>query len=431
MFSEPTDSLRRRTIMADYAALIGIDWSDSKHDICLINPETQQREASILRHSSQTIDEWATALRVRFSGQPVAVCLEQSRGPLIFALMKYDFLTLYPVNPATLAKYREAFSPSRHKDDASDAAYLAELLLHHREHLRAWQPDDEQTRCLRYLVEHRRRLVDDRTRLSNRLTSLLKLYFPQVLEWFPDIRTDLVCDFLLRWPSLESLKGVRRTTLEKFFREHHSVRKETLEKRLASIKDALPLVTDRAVLRSSIVMTNALAAQMQTTLSAIREFDREIETICSVHQDFALFKSLPGAGSVYAARLVVALGSDRERWHSADEVAQLAGIAPVIERSGKSCRVRWRYFCPKFLRQSFHEYAGESVRHSFWARAYYEQQRAKGKSHQATVRALAFKWIRIIYKCWKTRTAYDEVKYLEGLRKKGSPLLNYAANTPA
>jgi transposase len=418
-------------MMTQYAALIGIDWADSKHDICLINPETEQREASILRHSSKSIDEWATSLRVRFNGQPVAVCLEQSRGPLIFALMKYDFLTLYPVNPSTLAKYREAFSPSRHKDDASDAAYLAELLLHHREHLRAWQPDSEQTRCLRYLVEHRRRLVDDRTRLSNRLTSLLKLYFPHVLEWFPDIRTDLVCDLLRRWPSLESLKGVRRTTLEKFFRDHHSVRKETLEKRLASIKEALPLVTDQAVLRSSMVMTKALAAQMKTTLSAIKEFDREIEIICSVHQDFALFKSLPGAGSVYASRLVVALGNDRQRWHSADEVAQLSGIAPLIERSGKSCRVRWRYFCPKFLRQSFHEYAGESVKHSFWARAYYEQQRAKGKSHQAAVRALAFKWIRIIYKCWKSRTAYDEVKYLESLRRKGSSLLTYAASNPA
>ncbi len=150
--------------MTQYAALIGIDWADPKHDICVVDLTTGQLEASILRHSSKSIDEWATALRRRFGGQPVAVCLEQSRGPLIFALMKYDFLTLYPVNPTTLAKYREAFSPSRHKDDASDAAYLCELLRHHGEHLRAWQPDAEQTRTLRYLVEHRRRLVDDRTR---------------------------------------------------------------------------------------------------------------------------------------------------------------------------------------------------------------------------------------------------------------------------
>ncbi len=417
--------------MTQYAALVGIDWADTKHDICLIDLTTLKQEAAILRHSSKTIDEWATALRRRFGGQPVAVCLEQSRGPLIFALMKYDFLTLYPVNPSTLAKYREAFSPSRHKDDASDAAYLAELLFHHREHLRAWQPDAEQTRTLRYLVEHRRRLVDDRTRISNRLTALLKLYFPQVLEWFPDIRTELVCDFLLRWPSLERLGRVRRETLLKFFRERHSVRAETLQKRVEAIKSSQPLVTDMAVINSSTLMCKALVSQMKSTLLAIKEFDREIEALCSAHQDFALFKSLPGAGNIYASRLVVALGSDRERWHSADEVARLSGIAPVMERSGKSCRVRWRYFCPKFLRQSFVEYAGESVRHSFWARAYYEQQRAKGQSHQAAVRALAFKWIRIIYRCWQTRTVYDEVKYLEGLRRKGSSLLNYAANNPA
>ncbi len=79
------------------------------------------------------------------------------------------------------------------------------------------------------------------------------------------------------------------------------------------------------------------------------------------------------------------------------------------------------------MRQSFVEYAGESIRHSFWARAYYSSQRAKGKSHQAAVRALAFKWIRIIYRCWQTRVPYSEVKYLESLRKKGSPLLSYAA----
>ena len=144
-----------------------------------------------------------------------------------------------------------------------------------------------------------------------------------------------------------------------------------------------------------------------------------------------LFESLPGAGAVYASRLTAALGSDRGRWRSVDELTCLAGVAPVIERSGQSCWVRWRYFCPKFLRQTFVEYAGESIRHSFWARAYYESQRAKGKSHHAAVRALAFKWVRIIFRCWQTKSVYDEVKYLENLRRKGSPLLAYAAQHPA
>ena len=416
--------------MSEYAAFVGFDWADKKHDLCLVDAATGKKEFAVIKHTPQALQEWATAVRSRFGGQKVAVALEQSRGPLIFALLKYDFLVLYPINPSTLARYREAFSPSRAKDDPRDAEYAVELLLHHRERLKAWLPDDEQTRTLQYLVEHRRRVVGDRTRLSNRMTALLKLYFPQVLEWFEDIRTDLVCDFLLKWPTLEEVQKVKRATLEKFFREHHSVRQEALSARLKAIKESVPLTTDRAVISSSALMIKTLAAQMKTAISAIKEFDRKIAELCANHEDYHLFASLPGSGSVYSSRLLAAFGTERKRYESADEVARYAGIAPVIERSGQSCWIRWRYFCPKFLRQSFHEYAGESIKHSFWARAYYAEQKAKGKSHQAAVRALAFKWIRVIYRCWQTRTEYNEVKYLESLRKKGSPLLNYAANNP-
>jgi transposase len=283
------------------------------------------------------------------------VCLEQSRGPLIYALLKYDFLILYPINPKTLARFREAFSTSRAKDDPRDAEYLVELLLHHRERLKAWMPDDERTRTLQLLVEHRRRLVGDQTRISNRLTALLKSYFPQVLECFPDIRTTLVCEFLLRWPSLDALRGVRRQTLLKFFREHNSHRQETLDARLKAIKEAAPLTTDAAVINASVMMACALAAQMKTTLAAVKEFDGRIESLCESHEDFELFTSLPGAGPVYASRLLTAMGSNRERWASADELLRFSGVAPVVERSGKSSWTRWRYFCPKFVRQSFVE----------------------------------------------------------------------------
>ncbi len=405
------------------AALAGIDWSDKKHDICLVDTQTGAQELSVVKHTPEALNEWARDLRTRFGGAKVAVCLEQSRGPLIYALLKYDFLILYPINPKTLARFREAFTPSRAKDDPRDAEYLVELLIHHRERLKAWLPDDERTRTLQLLVEHRRRLVGDQTRISNRLTALLKGYFPQVLAWFPDIRTTLVCEFLLRWPSLDALKGVRRATLEKFFRAHNSHRQAMLETRLDAIKEAVPLTTDAAVIASSVLMVSALASQMKTTLTAVKEFDHKIEALCEASEDFELFASLPGAGRIYASRLLTAVGSRRERWASADELLRFSGVAPVVERSGKSCWTRWRYFCPKFLRQSFVEYAGESIRHSEWAKAFYLSQKAKGKSHQAAVRALAYKWIRIIWKCWQTRTKYDEARYIECLRKKGSALV--------
>jgi transposase len=408
--------------MSEFAAFVGIDWSDKKHDVCLVEAATGRKEFSIIKQSPQALNDWALQLRTRFAGQKVAVCLEQSRGPLMFALLKYDFLVLYPVHPKTLSSYREAFSPSRAKDDPSDAEYQVELVLKHRDRLKPWRADDEKTRTLQYLVEHRRRLINDRTRLSNRLTAALKGYFPQVLDWFPDIRTPLVCDFLRRWPELASVKRARPATLEQFWRAHHSTRQQTNQQRLAAIRESLPLVTDRAVLDSSKLLVQALVGQMKATLLAIKEFDQAIAQLCAQHQDFPLFSALPGAGTVYAARLLAAFGSDRERYATADDLACLAGVSPVIERSGQSCWTRWRYFCPKFLRQSFVEYAGESIVHCAWAKVYYQQQRGKGKSHQAALRGLAFKWIRIIWKCWQGRTPYDEATYLAALHKQGSPL---------
>jgi transposase len=251
----------------------------------------------------------------------------------------------------------------------------------------------------------------------------LKNYFPQVLDWFPDVRTPLVCDFLTQWPTLDAVQQADTATLEKFFRSHHAARQGLLERRLQAIKDSQPLVTDAAVLNASVVLLKALLAQMRVTLNAINEFDCEIERLCQGHADYPLFAALPGAGTVFAARLLAALGTQRTRFATAQDLACFSGVAPVIERSGQSCWTRWRYFCPKFLRQSFVEFAGESVKHSAWAKAHYSSQRAKGKAHAAAVRSLAFKWIRIIWKCWQTNTPYDEAIYLACLKKRNSPLM--------
>ena len=144
---------------------------------------------------------------------------------------------------------------------------------------------------------------------------------------------------------------------------------------------------------------------------------------------FSLLYPAQGKSMRHGSR--AAMGSKRERWASADELLCFSGVAPVIERSGKSSWTRWRYFCPKFTRQAFVEYAGESIRHSKWAGAFYLSQKAKGKSHQAAVRALAYKWIRIIWKCWRTREKYDEARYVECLREKGSKLVGDLPSAPA
>ncbi|MQA92533.1 MAG: transposase, partial [Gemmatimonas sp.] len=123
-----------------------------------------------------------------------------------------------------------------------------------------------------------------------------------------------------------------------------------------------------------------------------------------------------------APRLLAVFGSCRERFESAEEVQLLTGIAPVTISSGKRSFVRWRWSAPTFVRQTLHEFAHHSIRSSRWAQAYYEQQRERGHDHHQAVRSLAFKWIRVLWRCWHDRTPYDEARYIEALIRRGSPL---------
>jgi transposase len=418
----------KRESQEEFAAFVGLDWADAKHDICLQATGTERREFLILEHRPEAIDAWVQTLRTRFNGQPVAVCLELNKGPIVSALRQYEFLVLFPVNPLTLAKYREAFTPSRAKDDPTDAELQVELLLKHRDKLTPLTPQSPTMRALAQLVEHRRRVVGDKVRLTNRLTSALKNYFPHVLQWFPDKDTVIFCDFLSRWPTLKAAQLARRSTLEGFFRAHHVRAADVIDSRIQAIKSAMALTTDDGVITPNVLLVQALIAQLRVTLQAIADFDTAIAQRAQAHPDFPLFDALPGAGAVFAPRLLVAFGEQRERFTSAEELQKYAGIAPVTERSGKKSWVHWRLQCPTFLRQTFVEWAAESTRHSFWAQVYYQQQREKGKAHQAAVRALAFKWIRILYRCWQDRTPYEESVYLQALKRRSAPLLHNLAS---
>jgi transposase len=406
----------------DFGAYIGLDWADRTHVISLRSAASNKVERYKLVHTPEALIEWVSGLQQRFPGQRVAVALEQARGAVVHALMGYDFLVLYPVNPKTLAKYREAFSPGGAKDDPVDADLLLELVTLHRDKLRAWLPDDELTRTITLLVEYRRQLVATQTSLSNRLTSLLKLYYPQALAWAGELTTVQACDFLQRWPTLAKAQQAAPAKLRQFYLAHGCRKAKVIEQRLQEIKLAQPLTRDGAVITASVVMVQATTSQLRPVMEAIARMDKQIAALFSQHADHEVFSSFPGAGPVLAPRLLAAMGADRGRFAAASEVQQLSGIAPVMERSGKSCWVHRRWACPKFVRQSFHEFAGQSIRWSAWARAFYDQQRQRGNGHHAAVRSLAYRWIRIIYRCWQMRVPYSEETYCRALVRRQSPL---------
>ena len=336
--------------------------------------------------------------------------------------MTVDFLLLYPVNPQNLAQYRKAFYPSGTKDDPQEALLLLEMLEKHRDRWRVWVPDDASTRCLRLLAENRRQLLNRPTALTNHWTSLLKQSFPQALDWAGPLDSLRAGDFLDRWPSLQILQKTSPSRLRKFYRQHTRQEAETIQQRLEQIRQAQPLVSDAAVLAAAELMIPARVRQLRCWIESIQQFDPQLQDRFQQHDDSTWFHSLPGAGPALRPRLLSAFGSNRDRLQCAAQVQLLSGIAPVTQRSGQSGWVHWRLACPKFLRQSFHEFAAQSILVSPWARAFYDPLRSRRASHQAAVRTLAFKWIRLLFRCWKNRTPYDEQLSLASLRRRGSPL---------
>ncbi len=407
----------------EFAALVGIDWADRKHDICLQPMPSGRREFLVLEHSPEAIDEWANGLRVRFDNRPVAVCVELRKGPLIHALSKYEHLVLFSVNPGLLAKVRRAFTPSGAKDDPSDAAPAVDILEKHPQQLRRWAPDDPRTRQLQALVEARRRLVEQRTRTTNRLTANLKGCFPQALDCFDSLDTMVACDFLHDRPSLGDARHAGTATLTAFYHKHGVRGRARIEGRIAMLKGAMAPTRDGGAILPALLATRTLVEELRTVLANIECYDRVIAKSFKAHPDAAIFSSLPGAGPTFAPRLLAAPGSDRERYADAAAMQQYLGVAPVTERSGNSTRVHWRLACPTFLRQSIVEWAGMSVRYSVWAEAYYRRQREKGKRHHVAIRSPAFKWLRILFRCRKDHKPYDEAKYLFALQRRNSPLL--------
>jgi len=149
------------------------------------------------------------------------------------------------------------------------------------------------------------------------------------------------------------------------------------------------------------------------------------------HPDAGIFESFPGACDALAPRLLAAFGSDRRRLDGAGQMQRISGIAPVTIKSGKTIHgVRRRWACNKFLRQTFHEFAQHSLAKSAWAKAYYDMMRNRGVKHHAAVRALALKWIRIVYRCRKDRRPYNEVHYSQHLYQRRSPLRKFMGSTP-
>ena len=153
------------------------------------------------------------------------------------------------------------------------------------------------------------------------------------------------------------------------FHEHNLRYPKIIEQRVQAILSATALTSDAAVITPNRLLVEVLVEQLRSALHAVARFDHEIAQLADSLPDYTLFSALPGAGPVFAPRLLAVFGEQRERYASAAAIQKYVGIAPATERSGNQCWVHWRLQCPTFLRQTFVEWTAQSIPHSYWARA--------------------------------------------------------------
>ena len=282
---------------AEYAVLVGLDWADKKHDLqCLFVDEGKQQYLKI-DSSPESLREWVVGIESRFPDKRIAVCLEQSRGPVAYALGCYGNVDLFPVNPATLKNYRNAFSPSGAKDDPTDAKLLLELLVCHWDSLVKLTPDTEQTRELQLLCELRRKAVDQRSAVTNELISALKSYYPQALTLIGgDRHSEMACALLMKWPRFESVARASAQTLRTFYYAHHCRSEKRIQERLELIASGCPLTEDPAIVKPMMLQVRQLVSQIRALNKSVGLYDQRVRELFADHPDAPIFKSFPGGG---------------------------------------------------------------------------------------------------------------------------------------
>lgn len=404
--------------------VVGIDWSNSKHQVCVFADGSTKNFQ--IAGSASAHQELIDQLQQTAGEKPIEICVEKSRVSLVYRLSLEPRITLYLVDPKQAARYRESFTSSGAKADPTDAWYLAKMLEERKGQLRAFRPNDKNTRKIQQLCHLRRRLVDNRTKVVQQLTCQLRMYFPLVFDLIPaGLKSSMIRDLIRRWPDPRKLKKAHPDTLRKFFASHRISNEKKVSMLIAKIRTTKVLL-DSALIEPSAIVAKTMVQQIQVINKGIQQLEADLESAMTAHPDAHLFQNLPGAGAAMAPRLLVAFGSDRQRYANAQQVACYSGIAPITKQSGKTKWVHHRYVCPKFLKQTFQEFAQHAKTWCPWSKAFYQLQIRKGMGHQAAVRKLAYKWIRILYRIWKDKVPYDQSKYIQSLNRPNNPLKKFA-----
>ncbi len=382
----------------------GIDGAARHHDVMVIDETGQQAGSLRVAHTKAGMEELKRfLLEIAATPEPLACIVETSHGLLIAALLEAGF-AVYPVNPKTVDRRRNAAGL---KTDAIDAYLLAKTGRSEFTDLRKLQPDAPIVAELKLLTRDQDGLIQTQTRLVNQLTACLKSYYPVALTLFSKLQQRSTLVFLQTYPTPAAARAASRTEIAMLLRKEHYPHPQERAGLLVDLLRQPHLEADAVTTRAKSRLLLALISQLLPLVEQIAQYDKEITRLFLSQEDNEVFSSLPRAGKRLAPRLLAEIGADRTRYADAASLQALAGTAPVAFQSGNYAKAHKRYTCLKPLRNALYQFAWQSTLQEPWALAYYQRKRAEGKSHTMAVRALANVWLRIIYAMWFNHSSYD------------------------
>lgn len=398
---------------------VGIDWADDHHDVAITDDSAQTLSQFQISHDSSGFALLHAQL-ARFHQSPdqILVAIETSRGLLVHELLRSGYC-VYAINPKAVNRYKDRYVLSQAKSDPLDALALAHCLRTDRQRFKALKLFPEDYRLLDRLCQDLRKLVDEKTRISNQMTSLLKEFYPKALQLF-SLDSYIGIAFLKAFPDPHTLSLCTKKAFGTFCKKHHYSRPYKVDE-LWTLIQGPTLQPDPVVLKAGRLRLLALLDQWVSLREHLMAYEKEVKAILDQLPESPSIRSLPGVGERLTPELTAALGpkipDSETRFQCAEEIMKLSGCAPVTRKSGKWKNVSVRYACVKSLRRTFYDWAFASLKESIWARAYYDFYKAMNMPHSTILRNLGRKWARILFAVWSTGIAYDEALYIQCLKR--------------
>lgn len=267
-----------------------------------------------------------------------------------------------------------------------------------------------------YRVTHDR-LTKEHARFTNKLIFIVKQYFPLYIDLFARFKSKVLLKLILKYPKWDDLKILNDNEITNFLIKHRYRTKKNISKVLDKIYNYEQIISKEIEIGLSFEAIT-ISKILLTIKEELRNIEKRMKSILDNHRLGSIFLSLPGASIILASKLLSLFGDYKERFEKANNIQCLFGTAPMNYQSGNYYKVLMRKACNKKARATLYQFAFSSLNHCKWARKYYDDQKAKNKTHSVAIRALSNKWIKIIFSMWKKEMIYSEEKYLYNILNK-------------